>query len=64
MATVRDEMVIAMVKLVAAVAGVPEDDPVCLPAAQRIVEHIHIEGATIRHMNQATSQLKSAHRPD
>jgi hypothetical protein len=46
--TARDEMIETMVKLIAAIANVPENHAELAPAAQRIVEHIEIEAKVIR----------------
>jgi hypothetical protein len=56
---VRDEMLASMVKLIAAVANVPEDHPDVTSAARRICEHIDVEGLTIRHMEQQRKMLQS-----
>lgn len=60
----KAEMVSRIAQLVAAVAGVPGDDPDAHAAAERIVANIHIEAATIRHTQQFKAQQRKANAPD
>jgi hypothetical protein len=54
---VRDEMLASMVKLIAAVANVPEDHPDVTSAARRVCEHIDAEGLAIRHIEQQRKMM-------